>query len=60
MQDISISAGDHVSIKQGPMEGFAGIVESVDSNTRKITVMVSMFGRETPVEVDYSQVKISD
>lgn len=60
MEEIKISTGDHVSIKQGPMEGFSGIVESVDKDTRKITVMVSMFGRETPVEVDYNQVALTD
>jgi len=60
MEEMSISAGDHVSIKQGPMEGFSGTVESIDKSTRKLTVMVSMFGRETPVEVDYNQVALTD
>ena len=60
MDDMEISTGDMVSIKQGPMEGFSGKVENVDKTTRKITVSVSMFGRETPVEVDYSQVSRLD
>lgn len=60
MDDMEISTGDMVTIKQGPMEGFSGKVESVDKTTRKITVSVSMFGRETPVEVDYSQVSKLD
>ena len=60
MEEMKISAGDHVSIKQGPLEGFAGVVEAVDKNTRKLTVRVSMFGRETPVEVDYNQVALTD
>lgn len=56
MDDMDISKGDHVSIKQGPLEGFSGIVESIDKATRKLTVNISMFGRETPVEVEYNQV----
>lgn len=60
MQNIEIGVGDHVSIKQGPMEGFSGRVAEVNEATRKITVMVSMFGRETPVEVEYSQVTLLD
>ena len=60
MENIDISVGDHVNIKQGPMEGFSGKVAEVNNATRKITVMVSMFGRETPVEVEYSQVALLD
>ena len=60
MEEMSVSVGDLVSIKQGPLEGFSGTVESVDKNTRKLTVKVSMFGRETPVEVDYNQVALAD
>ncbi len=60
MDDMDISCGDTVSIKQGPMEGFSGTVESVDKATRKLVVKVSMFGRETPVEVDYNQVALLD
>ena len=60
MQNIEFGVGDHVSIKQGPMEGFSGRVAEVNEATRKITVMVSMFGRETPVEVEHSQVTLLD
>ena len=60
MDDMDISAGDTVSIKQGPLEGFSGVVESVDKATRKLLVKVSMFGRETPVEVEYNQVALLD
>ena len=57
VKKIDLSIGDSVNISSGPMEGFAGVVESIDNETRKITVMVSMFGRHTPVEVDYSQIQ---
>lgn len=56
---IDIEAGDMVSIKSGPMEGFSGKVESVDNESRKITVKVLMFGREKTVSVDYAQVEKS-
>lgn len=54
--DPGINIGDHVSIKQGPMEGFSGTVALIDPASGKITVNVSMFGRETPVEVDPNQI----
>ena len=60
MENIDISVGDHVSIKQGPMEGFSGKVAEVNNATRKITVMVSMFGRETPVELELDQISLAD
>lgn len=56
MADMDVSVGDHVSVKSGPLEGFSGTVETVDSARRKVIVKVSMFGKETPVEVDYSQI----
>lgn len=56
MADLDVAVGDTVSITSGPMEGFAGIVENVDLQTRQITVKVSMFGRETPVTVSHSQI----
>lgn len=56
MADMDVSVGDHVSVKSGPLEGFSGTVESVDLQKRKVVVKVSMFGKETPAEVDYSQI----
>ncbi len=58
--DIGISIGDHVSVKSGPLEGFSGVVEEIDETRRKLVVRVSMFGRETPVEVDYNQAEQMD
>ena len=57
MKDIDFTVGDLVSSKSGPMEGFSGKVTSINNETRKINVAVSMFGRETPVEIDYTQVE---
>ena len=46
-----------VENKSGPMEGFSGKITNIDNETRKVNVAVSMFGRETPVEIDYTQVE---
>jgi len=46
-----------VEIKQGPFSGFSGIVEDVDNESEKLTVMVSIFGRMTPVELNFDQVR---
>lgn len=49
--------GSEVDIVEGPFAGFVGIIDSVDYNSDKITVMVSIFGRMTPVELGFSQIK---
>lgn len=56
-REIGLAVGDSVEITQGPMEGFSGKIAAIDNETRKITVMVAMFGRETPTEVESNQVK---
>jgi len=53
--DVEVNAA--VKIVDGPFKNFEGRVESVDESRGKIKVMVSMFGRETPVELDALQVK---
>lgn len=60
MAEIDFTVGDEVSIKSGPMEGFSGKITNIDTTTRKVSVSVSMFGRETPVEIDYTQVELVD
>lgn len=53
---IDIKVGESVKITDGPFKDFDGKVSSVDEAKGKIRVLVSMFGRETPVELDYLQV----
>lgn len=48
--------GSEVEIKEGPFAGFVGIVDKVDDEGEKLTVMVSIFGRMTPVELGFHQV----
>jgi transcriptional antiterminator NusG len=52
-----IAVGSEVTIKEGPFEGFVGIVDKVNEESEKLTVMVSIFGRMTPVELKFYQVK---
>lgn len=49
--------GSEVDIVEGPFAGFVGIIDSVDYNNEKLTVMVSIFGRMTPVELGFHQIK---
>lgn len=58
--EIKFVPGDSVTVKSGPMEGFSGVVEAIDEETRKVKVRVSMFGRETNLEIDASQVSYLD
>jgi transcriptional antiterminator NusG len=46
-----------VSITDGPFKGFDGAINDIDSQKGKLKVLVNMFGRETPVELDSLQVK---
>lgn len=54
---IDLEPEDHVMIVDGPFNELEGKVSEIDENTGKIRVLVSMFGRETPVELDYLQVR---
>src|SRR6056297_3925 len=54
---IDVTPDTPVKITDGPFKGFEGKVSAVDDERGKIKVLVSMFGRETPVELDYLQVK---
>ena len=54
---VDVSIGDIVRIIDGPFKEFEGKVNEVDEDRGKIKVLVSMFGRETPVELDFLQVK---
>ncbi|HNV96824.1 MAG TPA: transcription termination/antitermination protein NusG [bacterium] len=54
---IDVEKGDAVKIVDGPFKDFEGKVSSIDQNHGKVKVLVSMFGRETPVELDFLQIK---
>ncbi len=50
------SVGDPVKITGGSFDGFIGTVQEINKDKNKVKVSISMFGRETPVEVDFSQI----
>ncbi len=54
---IDVKSGDSVKITDGPFKEFDGKVQDVDEGKGKIKVLVSIFGRETPVELDFLQIR---
>ena len=54
---ISFETGDSVKVGDGPFEGQTGIIEEIDHETGKLLVSVTIFGRATPVELEYGQVE---
>ena len=58
--EVSYTVGDSVNIVDGPLEGFVGTVEEMDVEKNRVRVTVSMFGRETPVELELDQAEPVD
>ena len=58
--EVRFVVGDSVKVAAGPLDGFIGIVEEINMEKEKVRVCVSMFGRETPVELDFYQVEVLD
>ena len=57
---VQYQVGDHVRIVDGPLSTFTGVVEEIEPEKNRVSVMVSMFGRETPVDLELDQVEIQD
>lgn len=55
--EVDFIIGDTVRVKEGPFANFTGSIEELDKDKGKIKVLVNMFGRDTPVELDFSQVE---
>ena len=58
--NIDYDVNDNVQVLNGPLEGFVGVVQEINKEKQKVKVLVSMFGRETPVELEFSQVQKVD
>ena len=55
--EVSYAPGDQVTVTDGPFTTMAAVVSEVDPSTQKLTVLVSIFGRDTPVELGFNQVE---
>ena len=58
--NVDYDVDESVRILNGPLSGFIGTVQEINKNKGKVKVLVSMFGRETPVELEFSQVQKID
>lgn len=56
-EKASFTTGSEIQITDGPFSGFVGIIEKVDDEHERLTVMVSIFGRMTPIELGFDQVE---
>jgi transcriptional antiterminator NusG len=55
---IGVSVGEIVKINEGMFENFEGRVEGIDEHSGKVSVLIEIFGRSTPVELDHWQVEL--
>ncbi len=58
--EVSYAVGDSVRVIDGPLAGFIGVVSALEPEKNIVNVVVSMFGRETPVELELDQVETLD
>lgn len=56
-EDFNVKVGDNVRIVSGALDTFLAIVEGIDADKQKVKVIVQMFGRQTPVELDFNQIE---
>jgi len=54
---LDVEIGDNIRVTSGPLENFIGTIEEIYPEKQKVKVIVSMFGRDTPVELDYHQIQ---
>ncbi len=55
--DVNYEIGETVRVKEGPFANFTGNIEEMDKDKSKLKVLVNMFGRDTPVELDFTQIE---
>ena len=54
---VDFEVGDNVKVMSGPLKDFIGIIEEINMEKHKVRVLVSMFGRETPAELEFTQIQ---
>ena len=57
---VKYNVGDHVKIVDGPLASFTGVVGEIEPEKNRVSVVVSMFGRETPVDLELDQVEVQN
>lgn len=57
MPVVDYAVGDNIRVISGPLENFIGVVEEINFEKKKVRVSISMFGRETPVELEFIQIQ---
>ena len=55
---IAFEVGNSVKVIDGPLDGFLGTVDEIEADKRRVRVIVSMFGRETPIDLDFDQIEL--
>jgi transcription termination/antitermination protein NusG len=55
--DVDFTLGETVQVKEGPFANFTGTIEEMDKDKGKLKVLVNMFGRDTPVELEFTQIE---
>ena len=58
--EVNYKEGDFVNILSGPFDGYSGVVDSIDLVKEVVVVMISMLGRETPVELGLNQIEVAE
>lgn len=58
--EVDFELKENVRVKEGPFADFTGTIENIDTDKQKLKVHVNMFGRETPIELDFNQVEKID
>jgi len=55
---VEFEVGNSVKVTDGPLSGFLGVVDEIEIDKSRVRVIVSMFGRETPVDLDFDQIEL--
>jgi transcriptional antiterminator NusG len=58
--NVDVEVGENIKVKSGPLENFPAVIQEINTEKRKIKALVNMFGRETPVELDFNQIEKLD
>jgi transcriptional antiterminator NusG len=58
LANLAFKKGDRVKVREGPFENFEGVVDEINTHKGTVRVIVTIFGRATPVEIEYWQVEM--